>query len=124
MQKLTIGVLAATLTCGSGVLHSQQPSPPSTPPPNSQDVPQQQPGTNNPDLQQQRKPAPGKTPRQSPGATDSTPSTPDVPHQQPGTENPDVSKQRQSAPGTSTGAQQNTSKKKHKRKKDQAISQP
>ncbi len=120
MQKLTIGVLAATLTCGSGVLLGRQQSPPSTPPHNSQDVPQQQPGTDNPDLQQQRKPVPGNT---SPGTSNSTQTSPDVPQQQPGTNNPDVSKQRQPTPGTSTSTQPNKSKGKHKRKKDQANSQ-
>ncbi len=31
MQKLTISVLTATLTCGSGVLYGRQQNPPATP---------------------------------------------------------------------------------------------
>lgn len=56
MQKLATGILTAVLSCGPGVLFAQQQSPQGTNPssPNNQDVPHQVPGTDNPDLGQQR----------------------------------------------------------------------
>ena len=56
-------------------------------PQQSQDVPQQQPGTNNPDMGKQRQPS-------SKSSTSSSQKDADVPHDKPGTNNPDVAKQR------------------------------
>lgn len=118
MKKLTIELLSAALACAPGLLLAQQQSPnPSSPPQNSQDVPHQQPGTNNPDLQQQRKPAPGKKPEQQPGSTNPSESTPDVPHQQPGTNNPDLAPQRRSTATDTSQTQQNSAKKRRKHNK-------
>ena len=64
---------------------------------NHQDVPTQQaPGTNNPDVGKQRRPAPA-TP-QGGAANTQTSDVPD--QQQPGTNNPDVAKQRRDANAT------------------------
>ena len=57
---------------------------------NSQDVPHQEPGTNNPDLSKERHAAP----KPSSGGTQQEE---DVPHQKPKTNNPDVGKQRHHA---------------------------
>lgn len=104
-------------------LHAQQTSP-STPTPNPQDVPQQQPpGTNNPDVMKQRRPAPDSSQGNS---TDRNGS--DVPQQQPGTNNPDVGKQRhddKTGPKGSTGADgsKNSSKKSKGHKQNSTSSQ-
>ncbi len=122
MKKLATGVLAGALVYGPGLLLAQQQSPsPTTTSPSSQDVPHQAPGSNNPDLQSQRKPAPKKGVQQS-GAGKSTQNNPDVPHQEPGTDNPDVGKQRQPTAGTSTSTQSSSaSKRKSKRRKQNST---
>ena len=79
MKQLAIGLLAASLSFGAMDIGTVQSS---TSTQNSQDVPHQAPGTNNPDLQPQHKPAPKKSRKST--------STEDVPHQGPGTNNPDV----------------------------------
>ncbi len=62
MKRLIVAFLSAALSCAPGILFAQQQSPnKSGPPQNSQDVPHQQPGTNNPDLATQRHPTPGDT---------------------------------------------------------------
>ncbi len=118
MQKITAFVLAASLSCGSGVLLAQQPNPSQ----NSQDVPHQEPGTNNPDMGKQRQPSPNHAPGQNGGAQDTpTQNNPDVPHQEPGTDSPDLGKQRQPSPGNDTGTQPHSSKSKGKRKKQNST---
>ena len=96
MKKFTIVFLAASVWAAPA-FSAQQQSPGGNSQ-NSQDVPHQQPGTDNPDLGEQRQavPSPSKGKSQH-GA--------DVPHDQPGTSNPDVGKQRQPTP----------KKKKHKK---------
>lgn len=112
MKKLMIGMLAATFTCGTGILVGQQQNPnPSNPPQNSQDVPQQQPGSNNPDLQQRKKPAAKKAPQQSPSASNPSQKDADVPQQQPGTKSPDLKQQH--ATQSDTSGTQHRAKKRH-----------
>ena len=100
------------MLCGSVCLFGQgQPAES-----NHQDVPTQQaPGTNNPDVGKQRRPAPA-TPQGGGANTESA----DLPTQQPGTNNPDVAKQRRDANATggtdTAGGQQSGGKKKSKRK--------
>ena len=53
----------------------------------SQDVPQQQPGTNSPDMGKQRQPS-------TKSSTSGSQHEADVPHEKPGPNNPDVAKQR------------------------------
>lgn len=96
-------LLAATLSCGSGVLLAQQQNPAPGTSTQGQDVPHQQPGTDSPDMGKQRTP----TPKTNPGHT----SPSDVPHQQPGTDSPDMGKQRVPTPGTSSGKSKTTRKK-------------
>ena len=116
MKTVTSIVLTAALTCGTGVLFGQQQSPPpSNPSQNSQDVPHQAPGSNNPDQQQQRKPQESPTPQQNPSQNPG-----DVPHQQPGTNNPDLGQQRQ--PDTTTQKGRKTRPKKKHKKDSQAPS--
>ncbi len=87
MKTLTHAALAMALS-GFPAYAAQQPSPgQSSPSQNSQDVPAQQPNTNNPDVGKQRQPTP--TP-----STGDAQQKADVPHQKPGTNNPDVGKQR------------------------------
>jgi len=87
MNKLAAAAFAAALFCAG--VQAQQQSPPDkdSTSQKSQDVPHQQPGTNNPDVGKQRQPTPDH-------ASDPAQQSADVPHQQPGTNNPDVSKQR------------------------------
>jgi hypothetical protein len=121
MKYLATGFLAFAVAYGSAASVQQQS--PSNSSQNSQDVPHQSPGTNNPDLQQQRKPA-SKTGRKNRSSdTSSTHSdssatrSEDVPHQEPGTNNPDLGQQRHPSPGTSSDTTQSTtSKKKSKRR--------
>ena len=80
MKRLAIGILAAGLACSAAEFPMQQQNPKSTNSPENQDVPHQTPGSNNPDLQPEHKPAP--KPRQK----STTPE--DVPHQGPGTNDP------------------------------------
>ncbi len=55
MKRLNSLLIAVVFACGPGILLSQQQSPKqSGPPQNKQDVPHQEPGTNNPDLGAQR----------------------------------------------------------------------
>lgn len=55
MRRVSSAVLAVVFACGPGILLGQQQSPKqSRPPQNKQDVPHQEPGTNNPDLGAQR----------------------------------------------------------------------
>ena len=78
-------ILAGSLLWGGSLAFSQAPS--TTTP---QDVPKQQaPGTNNPDISKQRRPAPDS----SQGNTSDQHSS-DVPNQEPGTNSPDIAKQR------------------------------
>ena len=110
VMKTTVSLAFAALLCVPPLLQSQSASPTSP-----QDVPKQQPpGTNNPDISKQRRPAPDPPPGNTPDSK-----SPDVPHQEPGTDNPDVGKQRagdKTAPdkGATTPP---TSKKKAKGKK-------
>jgi hypothetical protein len=115
MKKLTTLLITATLTCGMGALSAQQQNPDqSHSPQNSQDVPEHTPGSNNPDLQNQRKPTPVQ---KDSGTGTSSPQNPDQ-----GTQNPDEGtgwkKPDQQISGTSRGA----SKKKN-RKKTSSTSQ-
>lgn|GEM_PF-3570608 len=117
MKNLKSLLLTTALTCGAGLLMGQQQSPPpANSPQNSQDVPHQTPGSNNPDLQQQRKPGA----QQSPGTnTPAQPNPGDVPHQQPGTNNPDMGQQRH--PGTAPKGQTTKPKRKTKHKKQDSA---
>lgn len=118
MKKLTTGILALLLTSAPALLAQQTSPDQKKSSQNSQDVPQQSPDTNHPDLQPQRKPAPDKSQKQSPGSVNPSQNSPDVPHQQPNTNNPDVGSQRHPTPdSSSTGTQSNKSKKKTKRQK-------
>lgn len=125
MRLLMTTFFAATLSCQSGFLLAQQQSPSNGSTPggstqNSQDVPHQQPGTDNPDVSKQRAPTPKQSPGQNSPAQSDSQGTPDVPHQQPGTDNPDVGKQRQSTPGTTGTSTASSTKSKHKRRKSTA----
>ena len=108
-MKFLTSLSLATVFCLTGMAFQQQQSSPgqSSLFQNSQDVPTQQPSTNNPDVGKQRHatPAPSTDPQQQA----------DVPHQQPGTNNPDVGKQRHStdkkskkAKSTDTSSQSST----------------
>ncbi len=87
MKSFAGAMLAASLL-GSSLLAFQQPA---TSQQNSQDVPNQQPSTNNPDVGKQRQPTPKPT-------TGTAEQRADVPHQAPSTSNPDVGKQRHPTP--------------------------
>jgi hypothetical protein len=78
--------------------------------PKGQNVPHQEPGTDNPDMGKERRPKPD-----SPGTTPH-PKGEDVPHQEPGTDNPDMGKQRRPTPDSSGTNSTDTSKKKNKSK--------
>ena len=56
MKQFAAGVLSVVLVCGNAVFGAQKQSPDPANPQHSQDVPHQEPGTNNPDLGQQRQP--------------------------------------------------------------------
>ena len=91
MKTLIHAAIAAALI-GFPAYATQQQSPgQSSTSQNSQDVPHQQPGTNNPDVGKQRQPT------TAPSTGDSQQKM-DVPNQKPGTNNPDVGKQRHPAP--------------------------
>ena len=126
MKNLTVGLLAGMLAWAPGAVLAQQQSPNSNnSTQNNQDVPHQQPGTNNPDLQQERKPAPNGARKQSSGAANPSQNSHDVPHQGPGTNNPDVANKRNnSSTDTSTDTsnnQQRGAKKKQKRKQSNSA---
>ncbi|MBV9611523.1 MAG: hypothetical protein JO091_03585 [Acidobacteriaceae bacterium] len=57
MKQLAIILLGGALMCGPVFAQKQNPDPSN--PQHSQDVPHQEPGTNNPDLGQQRQPSSG-----------------------------------------------------------------
>ena len=120
MNRVTHILLSAVLVSAPALLAGQQTSPQSP-----QDVPKHQPpGTNNPDISKQRRPAPYSPPKKVPNENSS-----DVPNQQPGTDNPDVAKQRTGdkvAPtGDSEGGKsgKNSKKKAKSRKSDSRSSQ-
>ncbi len=122
-MKTKSSLLLTALFCLLPLNAAQQTSP-SGPTPNPQDVPQQQPpGTSNPDVMKQRRPAPDSS--QSNSAADQHGQ--DVPQQEPGTNNPDVGKQRhndKTGPTGSAGAdgQKNSSKKSKSHKKSSGDS--
>jgi hypothetical protein len=108
MKKLTTLLVTATLTCGMGAVSAQQQNPDqSRSPQNSQDVPEYTPGSNNPDLQNQRKPAPVQ---KDSGSGTQSPQNPDKSTEGTGWKKPD-----QQISGTS--------KKKKNRKKTSSTSQ-
>ena len=93
MKRLIVTILAVSLLSAYALAQQQSPGNGSQ---NSQDVPHQQPGTNNPDLGKQRQPAPA-----APG--DKSPHEGDVPRDQPGTSNPDLNKQHAPTPKKKKG---------------------
>lgn len=58
MKKIAILTLACLLGMGANMLEAQQTSTTQTNPTQNKDIPRQEPGTNNPDLAQQRHKAP------------------------------------------------------------------
>ena len=87
--------------------------------PNPDDVPQQHPpGTNNPDIAKQRRPAPA-----APKTQDANQNSADVPQQQPGTDNPDVAKQRQPQDRSATGSTSTRTRGKKKKARSTTDSQ-
>jgi hypothetical protein len=122
MKNLTVGLLAGMLAWAPGSVLSQQQSPnPNNSAQNDQDVPHQQPGTNNPDLQQKKKPAPNSAPKQGSGANNPSQNNSDVPHQGPGTNNPDVANKRNNSSTDTSNNQQRGAKKKQKRKQSNSA---
>lgn len=121
-MKLRVALLAASLIGPPGVVTAQQSTNPSDPQQKSQDVPHQQPGSNNPDLQQHRKSTSGKGSKQTSGANNPSQKEQDVPHQQPETNNPDVGTQRHPTLADTSGTQQTGTKSKSKRKQHNSAS--
>jgi hypothetical protein len=122
MKNLTIGLLAGMLAWAPGAVLAQQQSPNSNnSTQNNEDVPHQQPGTNNPDLQQEKKPAPNGARKQSSGAANPSQNSHDVPHQGPGTNNPDVANKRNNSSTDTSNNQQRGAKKKQKRKQSNSA---
>ncbi|MBV8864554.1 MAG: hypothetical protein JO210_04050 [Acidobacteriaceae bacterium] len=91
MKTFTNAALAAVLIGMPAYAAPHQSSGQSSTSQNSQDVPHQQPGDNNPDVGKQRQ----HTPEPSTGESQQKA---DVPHQKPSTDNPDVGKQRHPTP--------------------------
>lgn len=108
-MRLIHAAAMLALTCGGlSLMAGQQQTTGTDTPQTKQDVPQQRPGSNNPDVGTQHKAAPKNTPGQQPAAKGEQDNS-DVPHQKPGTDNPDLSRRNPATPGTGTGTGGSTS---------------
>ena len=105
--------LLCSVVVAAGCLFGQSSS--STP--NPQDVPKQQPGTNNPDVSKERNGPSGK-----PGKSHSDTNSADVPVQQPGTNSPDVAKDHRDSTGNTNASGKTTGSRTKAKRKSTATS--